>query len=262
MSVRISAEQIAFRYAGKSGDDVFSGLSLEIRAGEIFCLLGPNGTGKTTLLKCLCGLLHCTHGRVLLDNRNILEMESAAVARKIGYVPQSQMPAFPFLVKDVVLMGRAPHLRTMELPSAKDMHKAYEAMKTIGIRHLAERPCTQLSGGEWQLTLLSRALAQEPQALVLDEPTSHLDVGHQIGILRVIKNLAQQGLTIIMATHFPDHALWVADRVAIVNHRHIAAQGTPEEVLTDEMLGSTYGVAMRILPAQDGSGRRVCLPVF
>ena len=260
MNAGLSAEHIEFSYEGAKDDPVFGDLSLAVRTGDIFCLLGPNGMGKSTLLKCLCGLLRCRKGKVLLDGISIHKLGPAAVARTLGYVPQSQVPAFPYPVKEVVVMGRAPHLKTLALPSAKDYDKARHAMVTVGITHLAERPCTQLSGGEWQLTLLARALTQEPQILILDEPTSHLDIGNQLKILKVIQSLARSGLTIVMATHFPDHALWIADQVAILNDRHITIQGPPEKVITPQTLSTVYGVDIKVLQVEEGTTSMICLP--
>jgi iron complex transport system ATP-binding protein len=163
-------------------------------------------------------------------------------------------------VEEVVVMGRAPHLKLLAQPSAADYRKAGSAMAVVGITHLARRACTRLSGGEWQLTLLARALAQDPQILVLDEPTSHLDIGNQIKILKVIQSLAAGGLTIVMATHFPDHALWTANRVAMLNQGRIAVAGPPEEVITPATLGAVYGVDIKVLRIDEGTTSSICLP--
>ena len=133
-------------------------------------------------------------------------------------MPQGLTSAFPFRIKDIIVMGRAPHLSILASPSRADMEIAYKAMETVGVAHLADRPCNGVSGGEWQLTLIARALVQEPQILLLDEPTSHLDMGNQMKILQVIKDLADNGMTIVMASHFPDHAFLVANVVAILNN--------------------------------------------
>ena len=260
MDICLQADQIEFRYEGATSRPVFSELSLAVGKGSVFCLLGPNGTGKSTLLKCLCGLLQCGKGRILLNGNSIRYLGPTTLAQAIGYVPQSQVPVFPYAVEEVVVMGRAPHLKTLAMPSKTDYQKAGRAMDAVGITHLARRPCTRLSGGEWQLTLLARALVQEAQLLILDEPTSHLDVGNQVKILHTIQSLAAQGLTIVMATHFPDHALWTADQVAVLNQGRITIHGAPDEVLTSRTLKDVYGVDIKVLEIAEGTTSRICLP--
>jgi iron complex transport system ATP-binding protein len=157
-------------------------------------------------------------------------------------------------------MGRAPHLNVFSSPSARDSAIALRAMDTVGIPSLSDRPCTTLSGGEWQLALIARALAQEPRVMVLDEPTSHLDIGNQMKILKVVKDLAEKGLAIIMASHFPDHAFMVATYVAILNHGRMMVKGRPDGVLDDATMRETYGVDVRVLHVGEGVDRKACFP--
>jgi iron complex transport system ATP-binding protein len=239
---------------------IFRDVAFSVTPGDVFCLLGPNGTGKSTLLKCLSNVLQGWQGSILYDKREISRMKPSDVAKGIGYVPQNQVSAFPFLVKDIVVMGRAPHLSVFSSPNKKDRTIAYKAMETVGILSLADRPCTTLSGGEWQLTLIARALAQEPRIMVLDEPTSHLDLGNHVKILRVVKSLAESGLGIIIASHFPDHAFIVATEVAILNHGRIVQKGTPQEIITDENMRNTYDVEVRVLYVGEGVNRKACFP--
>jgi iron complex transport system ATP-binding protein len=201
-------------------------------------------------------------GSILLAGRQISGMGASDVAKGIGFVPQNHTSAFPFLVRDIVVMGRAPHLNVFSSPSKRDRLIAGNAMETVGILALADRPCTTLSGGEWQLTLIARALAQQPQVMVLDEPTSHLDVGNQMRILRVVKNLAERGLGIIMASHFPDHAFIAATQVAILNRGQIVQKGTPEEVITDQNMKDAYGLDVKVLHVGEGVERKACFPLF
>ncbi|MCX5812933.1 MAG: ABC transporter ATP-binding protein [Proteobacteria bacterium] len=257
-SLRI--EGLSFSYSGNLADAVFREVNLFVEPGSVFCLLGPNGTGKSTLLKCISGLLYPGKGRVLVHGRDISLLRAADVARELGYVPQSQVSAFPFLVEDIVVMGRAPHLNVFASPKPRDVQIAYDSMETVGIVSLAKRPCTNLSGGEWQLTLIARALAQEPRIMVLDEPTSHLDMGNQMKILRVVQGLAERGLAIIMASHFPDHAFLLASQVAILNYGRIVQQGSPEEVITDDNMCDTYGVDVKVLYVGEGVDRKACFP--
>jgi iron complex transport system ATP-binding protein len=253
-------ESLSFTYTGNPEDAVFRDVSFSVERGDVFCLLGPNGTGKSTLLKCITNVLRPQSGRVLLSGKDISSLKANEAAKEMGYVPQSQVSTFPFLVKDIVVMGRAPHLSLLSLPSEGDVGIAYRAMETVGILGISERPCTMLSGGEWQLTLIARALAQEPRTLVLDEPTSHLDMGNQMRILKVISGLAESGLVIIMATHIPDHAFILAREVAILNHGRIQYQGAPERVITDENMRATYGVDVRVVHVGEGVDRKACFP--
>jgi iron complex transport system ATP-binding protein len=259
MTARLNAEDIAFSYSQDLTAAVFQNVSFSVQSGDVFCLLGPNGTGKSTLLKCLSGILRVQRGRVLFGDRNLLGLKLPEVARKIGYVPQGLTSAFPFRIKDIVVMGRAPHLSILASPSHRDMDIALESMKTVGILHLAGRPCNSVSGGEWQLTLIARALVQEPQILLLDEPTSHLDLGNQMKILQVIKDLSTAGMTIIMASHSPDHAFLIANVAAILNNGGISQIGAPDTVITEERLRLAYGVDVQVVCA---GGRKVCFPAL
>lgn len=256
MTVQIEARNIAFGYSHEAARAVFRNVSFAVHHGDILCLLGPNGTGKSTLLKCLGNILRIQRGEILLENRNLTEYRLTDIARRIGYVPQGLTSAFPFRIKDIILMGRAPHLSLLSSPSKPDMEIAQEAMERVGLAGLGERPCNSVSGGEWQLTLIARALVQQPRILLLDEPTSHLDMGNQLKILRVIRELASSGMTIIMASHFPDHAFMVANKAAILHKGEIQQIGTPEEVITEESLRSTYGVTVHLT---SGSDRRILL---
>jgi iron complex transport system ATP-binding protein len=262
MTPLIEVRDLAFSYTNNMANAVFRNVAFTVGPGDIFFLLGPNGTGKSTLLKCLNNVLRGWQGTILLDGRDISLMRPSDVAKDIGYVPQNQMPGFPFLVRDIVIMGRAPHLNVFSSPARRDREIAHQAMETVGILGLGDRPCTTLSGGEWQLTLIARALAQEPRVMVLDEPTSHLDMGNQTKILRVVRALGQSGLGIVMASHFPDHAFVAATEAAILNHEHIVQKGPPDEVVTDANLRQTYGVDVKVLYVGEGVGRKACFPAL
>jgi len=259
MGSSISVEDIAFSYPG--GAAVFTGITLPVEEGSVFSLLGPNGTGKSTLLKCMAGLITPSHGRVLLDGQDIGGMQPHEIARRVGFVPQTQVSPFPFRVRDIVLMGRAPHLSPFAAPSARDETVAADALDRVGVSHLADRPCTRISGGEWQLVLIARAIAQRPGVLLLDEPTSHLDLGNQMRVLDVIRGLAEDGITIVVATHFPDHALLTSSRVAILKDQRILAMGPPDDVIREDTMRQAYGVEVRIMHLDDPFNRRICVPV-
>jgi iron complex transport system ATP-binding protein len=262
MPAGVRVDDLAFSYSGRPEDSVFRDVSFSVEGGDVFCLLGPNGTGKSTLLKCISRVLRAQTGTILLNGKDISHLKAAEAAREVGYVPQSQTSTFPFLVEDIVVMGRAPHLGMLSSPSDEDLAIARKAMETVGILGISGRPCTMLSGGEWQLTLIARALAQGPRTLVLDEPTSHLDIGNQMRILKVINDLAETGLVIIMATHIPDHAFILAKQVAILNHGRILFRGAPEHVITDHNMRVTYGVEVRVLHVAEGVDRKSCFPML
>jgi iron complex transport system ATP-binding protein len=258
----ISVESLAFSYAEDGARPVFRDVSFAVAPGEVFCLLGPNGTGKSTLLKCVSNVLHGWQGTIRLEGEDITRMKPADVAKGISYVPQSQASPFPFLVHDIVVMGRAPHINVFSSPTRQDRDIALAALEMVGIRHLAERPCTMLSGGEWQLTLIARALAQQPRVMILDEPTSHLDMGNQMRILRVVRSLAEQGIGIIMASHFPDHAFIAATEAAILDRGRIVHQGKPDAIITARNLETAYGIVVKVLPVGEGVDRKACFPTL
>ncbi|MBR1610972.1 MAG: ABC transporter ATP-binding protein, partial [Methanobrevibacter sp.] len=163
---------ISFSY---DDEEIFSGISFSIDKGDVLCILGPNGTGKTTLIKCLNGLHDISSGEILINGKNIKKLSFREISTHIGYIPQSHVPSFPFKVIDVVVMGRAPYLNLTDSPKKEDMDIAVNALKTLGIEHLRNKEYTNLSGGERQLVFLARILCQQPDILILDEPTSHLD---------------------------------------------------------------------------------------
>ena len=262
MNARLAVESLTFRYSSRAENvRVFEDVSLALVPGEVLVLLGPNGTGKSTLLKCMAGLLKPQQGRVLLDGVDVATIGPSRLARRIGYVPQSNASTFPFKVRDVVVMGRAPHLNTLASPSKPDVDIANRMIEEAGITHLADRSCHQISAGEWQMVLIARALTQQPDILLFDEPTSHLDIGNQVRILDSIRRLSRRGFTIVMASHVPDHAFMAGDRVAILKDRHLMALGRPDAVITAENLRRAYGVEVLVADIVAEVGRRVCVPV-
>lgn len=257
--MRLEAQALAFGYRGHP---VGREVSLTLAAGEVVCLLGPNGGGKTTLFKTLLGLLAPQGGVVLLDGVDLRALDRAEVARRIGYVPQAVTGYFPFLVEDVVLMGRTAHLPLFATPSTRDREIAREAIARIGVEHLARAEYTRISGGERQLVLVARALAQGTPLLVMDEPTASLDFGNQVKVLERVTALARGGIGVLMSTHDPDQAFLCGDRVILLQSGAIAAQGAPGEVLTPASLHALYGVTVEVVevPLPSGRSRRTCLP--
>jgi iron complex transport system ATP-binding protein len=258
--MRLESRDLAFGYRGHP---VGRGVSLALDAGEVLCLLGPNGGGKTTLFKTLLGLQPAQGGEILLDGRPLATMDRGAIARAIAYVPQAGSGYFPFSVREVVLMGRTAHLPPFGVPSRADRAVADAAIERLGLGHLADAAFTRISGGERQMTLIARALAQETRLLVMDEPTASLDFGNQVKVLEQVIALARGGIGVLLSTHDPDHALLCGDRVALLHGGTLAALGPPREVLTPEALRRAYGVDVQMGELAVGDGvRRVCVPVL
>jgi iron complex transport system ATP-binding protein len=251
---------LAFGYT--ESEPVFSGIDLSLAPGQVFCLLGPNGSGKSTLLKCIMQVLTPNAGRVAVDGQNLNGLSASRIASKLGFVPQSLVSAFPFTVAEIVVMGRASQIRMTASPSKKDRDLAMAALERMGITHLALRPCHQLSGGEWQQVLIARALTHSPQVLLLDEPCSHLDIGNQVKILEIVNRLAQDGITILMASHFPDHAFLTAHQVGILKKGRLMALGNPDDTLCESLLYDTYGIHIRVVTVEKEVNRKICIPVL
>ena len=228
---------------------VLSEVSFSLQRGELLCLLGPNGSGKTTLLRTLLGLLPPQSGEVRLLDRPLSEWSRKALARHIGYVPQAHAGLFAFTVLDIVLMGRAAHVGRFAAPSAKDRAIAMQCLETLGIAALGECIYTQVSGGERQLALIARALAQEPALLFMDEPTASLDFGNQLRVLEHLLQLRERGIAILMSTHQPEHALRCADRTALVGEGGLIAVGATANVATVENLARLYRVSENAIAA-------------
>jgi iron complex transport system ATP-binding protein len=252
----LSAERLAFGYHGRA---VGSGVSIDIRAGEVLCLLGPNGGGKTTLMKTLLGLLPPLRGIVRLDGADIAHLSRQRLARVIGYVPQAHAAFFPFSVSDIVLMGRSAHIGLFSAPSRADRAVAERALAMLGVSALRDRVYTEISGGERQLVLIARALAQEPRILVMDEPTASLDFGNQVRVLSQIATLAASGIAVVLSTHDPDHVFLCGDRVGLLHGGALEAIGPPEEVITPAALQRIYGVEVQVVELPDHE-TRTCVP--
>lgn len=243
--MRIEIKGISFAY---DSIKVLKDFTFQMERPEIVSLIGPNGSGKTTLLRCLNRKLLPQQGCVLVTNQDLISLSRKEIARQIGVVPQMSHISFPFTVTEIVLMGRTPYLGRFEALSKKDFVLAQEMLQLVDIEPLADRPITEVSGGEYQRVIIARALVQEPAILLLDEPTLHLDLNHQLELLELLKNLvSKKGLGVIMASHDINLALRYSNRLILLNSGIIYAQGNPEEVLTRENLREVYKIEAQIL---------------
>ncbi|MDR1728221.1 MAG: ABC transporter ATP-binding protein [Acidobacteriota bacterium] len=225
---------------------VIEDLDLSIEGEGVTALLGPNGSGKTTLLKLLLGLLAPTAGRIRIGGDDIGDLTQKELACRLAYVPQVHKETFGYSVFDVVLMGRMPRTSFFARYGDADRGAAREALDKLSIAHLADRPYTEISGGERQMTLIARALAQGADIFVMDEPTNGLDYGNQLRLLDRIGRLAAEGYTFIYTTHHPDHALAVADRVVMMKDGRVVREGAPQAVLTTQGLAELYNLSDRL----------------
>lgn len=233
---------------------VLQSVSLSLESGARVALLGPNGSGKSTLLKTLCREIPMLSGKVRLGERELRSLSFSEMARQVAYVPQEEIPPFRFSVRQVVVMGRLPHSEGL-WDSAEDHQLANQAMELADCLHLAERAVTEISGGERQRVLIARALAQQASVLLLDEPTSHLDVGHQMAVVRLVRRLAEEGRAILAAVHDLNMASLLADFAVLLHRGRVGMAGPCEEVLRSALLDEVYGVRFRRLVDEDGALR-------
>ena len=251
----LEARDLAFGFPGRTvGRDV----SFTLAAGEVMCVLGPNGGGKTTLFRTILGLLEPHGGAVRVENADLHELSRSEVARRVGYVPQGHAGYFAFTVREFVLMGRTAHLGAFASPAKRDVLVAERALESLGIAHLADRPVTEISGGERQLALVARALAQEPKLLVLDEPTASLDFGNQVRVLQKVAALARSGIAVLFSSHDPDHAFLCASRALLLAEGRVLEIGAPREVIRADTLERMYRVSVQVVPLP--GGMHTCLP--
>ena len=243
--MRLEAQHLNFAYL--PGQTVLHDVSLTVEPGETLFILGRNGSGKSTLVSCLAGLIHPDSGGVTLDGEDIQSLSAAERARKVGLIPQTHTPAFGYTVREMVLMGRAPHLGWLGAPSREDHAIVEEALAQVGIFELADRPYTEISGGEGQLVLIARGLAQQCQVLLMDEPTAHLDLSNRHRVLEIVNQLSERGLSFVICSHSPNNALAYADRVLLLTGGWVTAQGGPENTLTESLLSSVYGIRTEVI---------------
>lgn len=244
--MNISAENIHLSYGVQK---ILSGVSIDAGKKEFVGLIGPNGSGKSTLLKCIYRVLKPEDGCVMLDGSPLHEHSYKSSARKMAVVAQHNYYNFDFSVKEVVLMGRSPHKKTLARDTAEDYAIVEKALETVGMGSFADRSFSTLSGGEQQRVILARALAQQTPCLILDEPTNHLDVTHQMQLLKIVRNL---DVTVISAVHDLNIAAMFCDRIYVLKNGDIVADGTPREVLTKELIEDIYHVDSEIVEDSQG----------
>ncbi|MFP4484372.1 MAG: ABC transporter ATP-binding protein [Spirochaetota bacterium] len=251
MSTPIVAYQdIAFAYHSQSR--LLTGVSFALHAGRAVALLGPNGVGKTTLLRIGLGWLRPRDGTVLVQGRPVQEFHRRELGRTLALVPQDEHLPFDYSLKEYVLLGRTPHLGPLDLPGEDDRRLADAALVTVGLSHIAQRSVAVLSAGERQLLLLARAIAQAPQAMLLDEPSSHLDIGNKSRVMVLLRRLRRERTALLFTTHDPQFAINLADTVIVLKEGHVMATGSPAETITSSILARTYEAPVEVVETERG----------
>lgn len=257
MAVILRAEALTYGY--RPDQPVLHGISLSVQTNRVLYLLGHNGCGKTTLLEILSGVRMPQKGQVWFNGANIYSLSPAKRAQSVGLVPQVHTPVFAYTVRDIVLMGRTPYLSLLGTPSRRDFEIVDEAIDQVGLSGLRHRSYTELSGGERQLVMIARGLAQQTDVLLLDEPTAHLDPRNQHLVLETVSQLAEQKVAFVISSHNPNSALMYAHQVIIMKTGRIIAQGIAHEVLTEEILSTSYDMPIEVV-YNDQQVARAVLP--
>lgn len=255
MSIRI--ENLNFSYGKRP---ILHEVNIDIPDATLVNVLGPNGVGKSTLFRCILGLNERYHGTILVNGKDMKHLSIKERAREISYIPQSHAPVYDYEVLDVVLMSTGTDLGMLRMPGARHKDRAYDALDRIGIAHLAHRTYTQISGGEQQLVLIARALAQNAKTIIMDEPTSALDYGNTIRVLSCVRQLAKEGLSIVQSTHQPDQAFLYSDKTLVIQHGRVLSYGDPKDVITKDLVSDLYDVDVEVNSLY-GDKVRVCVPL-
>ena len=245
MKMILQASHLCYSYTPEK--TVLHDVSIKLDKGEKLFVLGPNGSGKTTLLSCLAGILQPDHGEIILHNRGLSTYSTTEKAQNLGLIPQGHSPAFPYTVKEMVMMGRAPYLRWLEVPSRDDETIVNSVLDQLGLIDLKDQPYTDISGGERQLTLIARGLVQNCKILIMDEPTAHLDLSNQHKIMEIIDQLSHLGISFVISSHQPNEALYYADYVLVMNKGWVIENGYPKEVLTEAILSNVFEISTEVI---------------
>lgn len=233
----LEIKNISFSYGAV---EVLKDVSFKVSAGSLCGLIGPNGSGKSTLFKCCLNFLKPTSGAITMGGRSVYGMKPSAMSKLVSYVPQEHKAAFPYTVREIVLMGRTPHMGGIFGLSKADEEAADKAMALLGIEDLADTPCNCLSGGQRQLAFIARAAAQETPLMFLDEPTSALDFSNQIKIWKLLKKIATSGVTVVACSHDPNHVLWFSDETVALLNGKIEAKGETSKAINHKLLTKLY----------------------
>jgi iron complex transport system ATP-binding protein len=251
----ISFQKVTFSYQPLH-KRLLHNLSFGIDQGSVTAILGPNGVGKTTLLYITLGWLKPQEGEIFLDNRPLHNFSQRERGRWMSLVPQKEYIPFEYSLTEYVMLGRAPYLKPLEMPGKEDYRIAIDSLEAVGLKNIRDKSITALSGGERQLLLMARALAQQPQILLLDEPTSHLDLKNKKRIISILKDQVVRGVTVLLTTHEPEVASFLADKLVLMREGQVLTEGPADEVLTGDLLSETYGLKVRIVEIE---GKRVAL---
>ncbi|MBQ9643415.1 MAG: ABC transporter ATP-binding protein [Lachnospiraceae bacterium] len=247
--MKLQVEHLSCRYYGTP---VLRDISFDAESGDFISVIGPNGVGKSTLFRCILNFLQDYEGTIRLDGRDTKEISPREMAACIAYIPQIHRPTFGYSVLDTVLMGMARQIAVFSRPGPGQIRDAEDALRKMGVLHLKERDFARLSGGEQQLVLIARAIAQKAQILVMDEPTSALDYGNQYRVLKQIRDLSQEGYLVLLSTHHPQHALQFSSRVLALRKDGPPVLGTPAQILTPELIQDLYGIRADFLKTESG----------
>lgn len=251
MNKKIEIVDASYTYDGKNY--IWEHLNTTVDDGDHICILGSNGCGKTTLFNCITGNVSLTSGNIYINGKDVRDYSVSELARIIGIVYQDHSIAFPYTSLEVVSMGRTPYLGIFESPKKEDTDIAYSIMEELGIADLAEQRYSKISGGQRQLVLIARTLCQQPEIILFDEPTSHLDFKNQAVVMKTIQHLSKKGITTIMASHFPTHAYKTSNKVFLMANKSILASGAPKDIMNEQNLHDTYGVRVKINKINDGA---------
>ena len=252
----MQVNELRFAYGDR---EVLKGISFDTKYGQFISVLGPNGVGKSTLFRCMLGLSAPSGGSVSVDGWDIRELTPGQLARKMAYIPQSHNPLFNFSVLDMVLMGTTSQLGRFAAPGKTQERMALAALERMDILHLKDRGCANISGGERQLVLIARAIAQQAKILVMDEPSANLDFGNKLRVMKTVKGLTDDGYTIIQSTHDPEQAYLYSDRILALHGGRVLAWGAPRDVMNEDLISRLYGAQVEVCSMHDDR-IRVCIP--
>lgn len=254
MCLRI--ENLSFMY---HNNQVLRDVNFSLDYGKYVCIIGKNGAGKTTLFKCILNILSSYCGCIYVDNKELRHYSVRQRANIIAYIPQTYNSAYDYSVFEMILMGTTSSFGALQQPGKKQLDRALTALRAIDIENFKERKFSTLSGGERQLVMIARAVAQNARILLLDEPCTGLDYGNQIHILNILKSLSKEGYLVLQITHNPDHVFWFADEVLVLENGSISDIGTPENVLTETLIERVYNTPVAVCTVKE-TGKKICVP--